>query len=126
MTEEFEVGLPNVDLYKVYNASLNGNYLNLNNQIWNYLDIYHDFSISGYYLNPSPFSYKWDVTATNSWIRANPSRLPRATINPNQNQGYLQVGIRAENECGCSPWKWQTFSILGVSGGGVGGIIHPE
>jgi len=124
--QEFKVGVPNVDIYKVYNASLNGNYLQLNNQVWNYLDIYYDYSISGYYTYPSPFNYQWDVTATSSMILGNPSRAPRAIISPNQNQGYIQVGIKAENECGCSPWKWQLFQVIGVSGGGTGGILHPE
>jgi hypothetical protein len=124
--EEFEIGVPNVDLYKVYNASLNGNYTLLNNRVWNHLDIYHDFSLPAYYQNPSPFSYKWVVTATSGMIRANSSGLPRATISPNENHGTIQIGIKAENECGCSPWKWQTFSVNGVNNNSSGGILNPE
>ncbi len=125
-TEEFHIGVPNVNLYKVYNASLNGNYTLLNNRVWNHLDIYHDFSLLGYHLNPSPFSYDWDVMATSGMMMANTSGLPRAVISPNENYGTIQIGIKAENECGCSPWKWQTFSVNGVNNSSSGGILNPE
>jgi subtilisin family serine protease len=116
LQENFEVGIPNISNYDITNASNGGTYI-LNNRVWNRMDISLN-RVLAYNLN-------WDVTATNSLISHNGTQ-PKFNINPNQNYGHIQIGIKAENQCGCSQWKWKTFSVDGASGGGIGGIIHPE
>ena len=127
-TESFDVGTPDIDGYKIYNTSYNGNYIELRNRVWNYLNIVRDSSIPEYYnIYPTPLAYKWDVTADNSLIRSNPNRWPRAAISPNHhNNGGVVVGIRAENECGCSPWKWQDYIVGGVGGSSTNGGAMEE
>lgn len=115
--EDFEVGVPNISNHFVTNASRGGTYA-LNNRTWNRMDI----SYNRQYLD---YNFKWEVTATNSLI-SHSWKQPKFSINPNQNYGRIQIGVRAENECGCSQWKWNTFSVDGASGGGIGGIVHPE
>jgi secreted trypsin-like serine protease len=116
LQEDFEVGVPNISNHFVTNASRGGTYV-LNNRVWNRMDISLNRMLA--------YNRKWDVTATNSLI-SHSGTQPKFNINPNQNYGYIQIGIKAENECGCSQWKWKTFSVDGASGGGIGGIIHPE
>lgn len=117
LQENFEVGIPNIDLFNITNASLYGNTYKLNNRVWNKMDISKN-SVLWYGL-------PWEVSATNSLIRHS-YNSPKFDINPNQNYGNIQIGIRTENECGCSNWKWKTFSVEGATGGGVGGILNPE
>ncbi len=116
LQEDFEVGIPNISNYDITNASNGGTYI-LNNRVWNRMDISLN-KVLAYNLN-------WAVTATNSLI-SHSGTQPKFNINPNQNYGYIQIGIKAENQCGCSQWKWKTFSVDEASDGDVGGIIHPE
>ena len=99
------------------NASNGGTYT-LNNRVWNIMDITYNRQ----YLD---YNFKWEVTATNSFL-SHSWKQPKFNINPNQNYGSIQIGIRAENKCGCSNWKWKTFSVNGATGSGKGGTIFPE
>jgi secreted trypsin-like serine protease len=116
LQEDFKVGVPNISNYDITNASRGGTYT-LNNRVWNRMDISLNRGLA--------YNLNWDVTATNSLI-SHSGTQPKFNINPNQNYGYIQIGIKAENQCGCSQWKWKTFSVDGASGGDIGGIIHPE
>ncbi len=116
LQEDFNVGIPNISNYDITNASNGGTYI-LNNRVWNRMDISLN-RVLAYNLN-------WAVTATNSLI-SHSGTQPKFNINPNQNYGYIQIGIKAENQCGCSQWKWKTFSVDEATDGDVGGIIHPE
>lgn len=117
LEEEFKVGIPNISNHYVTNTSRGGTYI-LNNRVWNIMDITYNRQ----YLD---YNFKWEVATTNSLI-SHSSYKPKFNINPNQNYGYIQIGIKVENQCGCSQWKWKTFSVDGATGGGIGGIIHPE
>lgn len=116
LQEDFEVGVPNISNHDITNASRWGTYI-LNNRVWNRMDISLNSQLA--------YNLAWDVTATNSLI-SHSGTQPKFNINPNQNYGYIQIGIKAENQCGCSQWKWKIFSVDGATGGGIGGIIHPE
>ncbi|MBC6401746.1 MAG: hypothetical protein GDA37_12200 [Ekhidna sp.] len=107
--------------YKLYNHSYNGNYTYLKHRVWNYLSIVYDTSVPDYYTTySSPYHLKWEITADHSLIRANPNRLPKAVISPRHpNEQGIVVGIRAENGCGYSWWKWQDFIVKEIVGGVV-------
>ncbi|CAL2091055.1 hypothetical protein [Tenacibaculum sp. 190524A02b] len=71
----------------------------------------------------SLFKYHWSVP--NSAIRKG-SNSKTIDIYP-YNTGNLNVGVKLENECGCTDWHYQTFNISRYSsgGGGGGGILTP-
>ncbi|MBC6427115.1 MAG: hypothetical protein GDA51_11785 [Ekhidna sp.] len=121
LQEDFSVGAPDMMGYKLYNHSYNGNYTYLKHRVWNYLSIVYDTSVPDYYTTySSPYHLKWEVTADHSLIRANPNRLPKAVISPRHpNEQGIVVGIRAENGCGYSWWKWQDFIVKEIAGGVV-------
>lgn len=58
------------------------------------------------------FTYEWQIP--NSLIR-NYTDTAYKDVNPNYS-GQLNIGVRAWNECGCSDWKYQLFSVGGGSG----------
>ena len=58
------------------------------------------------------FTYEWQIP--NSLIR-NYTDTAFKDVNPNYS-GQLNIGVRAWNECGCSDWKYQLFSVGGGSG----------
>ncbi len=117
-TEEFEVGAINLDPYYIANASLQGSTVEINNEVWNYVDVWSDTNLSDIR------RYHWSITATGSAVRhTDGSNL--AMVRPNQNWGNIQIGIRVENACG-TLWKWRTFNVNGGLGGGRPGQIQPE
>lgn len=117
-----EIGDPEanlIDEYYVVNASgNNGSTFTLNDQIWN---IVHPWGQT-----PDIQNHQWNITATGSAVR-HEEGSHIAYIQPNQNWGQIQIGIQIFNECGATPWKWQTFNVEDAGGGGGGrGIIYPE
>ncbi len=48
LTEEFDVGLPSsIDSFYIANASLQGSTININNDVWNYVDVWSDTNLRG-------------------------------------------------------------------------------
>ncbi|MDO5608764.1 MAG: hypothetical protein Q4G08_09950, partial [Capnocytophaga sp.] len=109
ITNRFGVGYPDMDYYKIYHRG--GLSDMLISRYWNMVEVGYDFNHSNAGGVAMPSSFRWDITATNSMMPSNTRGLPHTTISPNEGVRFVEVGIRAENECGCSPWRWEVFGV---------------
>ncbi|MDO5608690.1 MAG: hypothetical protein Q4G08_09580, partial [Capnocytophaga sp.] len=109
ITNRFGVGYPDMDYYEVihYGGSRNILFRDVMNPILvrpiPHLDGEHTTAAE---------KLAWRITAANSLMPANESLRNQTHVMPYGSFRQTWVGIQAENECGCSPWKKTFFSVV--------------
>lgn len=115
------VGIPNPDFLHISKV---GSYQFYSNQ-WTKLKVVHPVPPIELMNNDPSYglTYQWSVP--NSQIR---TFTDTSTIDVNPfNSGQLNIGVKMENQCGCTNYKYQLFNVTSQSSGGSGGggILTP-
>lgn len=115
------VGVPSPDFLHIRKI---GSYEFYSNQ-WTKLQVVHPIPPLDPVNNDPTFglSYQWSLP--NSQVRVF-SDTSTIDVNP-FNSGQLNVGVKMENQCGCTNYKYQLFYVQrpGGSNSGGGGILIP-
>jgi len=112
LQENFDIGVPNINSFYVYNPRNSGTY-SLNGNVWNIVEIHggqEDYKFN---------RYTWKMTAfPNAMLRYTNPTGRRGSVRPMGNS--VLIGLKAYNECGCNPNPVYTF--FGASNrGGISG-----
>ena len=111
------VGIPSLNFLHISKV---GSYQFYANQ-WTKLKVVHPIPPIELMGNDPTYglSYQWSVP--NSQIR-NFTDTSTIDVNP-FGSGQLNIGVKMQNQCGCTNYKYQLFNITSQSSGGSGGNI---
>jgi len=115
------VGIPGPDFLHISKV---GSYQFYSNQ-WTKLKVVHPLPPIELMNNDPSYGLTYHWSVPNSQIR---TFTDTSTIDVNPfNSGQLNIGVKMENQCGCTNYKYQLFNVTSQSSGGSGGggILTP-
>lgn len=115
------VGIPGPDFLHISKV---GSYQFYSNQ-WTKLKVVHPLPPIELMNNDPSYGLTYHWSVPNSQIR---TFTDTSTIDVNPfNSGQLNIGVKMENQCGCTNYKYQLFNVTSQSNGnpGNGGILRP-